>query len=145
VRERGDEAGSPRIGAFYPWRDPPCILRQRVSFNFDRDKHVIHSPSGTEEAFRAGAIVSVYTRSVNCRCGQLPRQHQAAPGCCATRLGGGHLTERASSDVGSLGLDRVERRLRAEAANIPHYCREVDVGYEEGGGGATAEKEMRER
>jgi len=35
-------------------------------------------------------------------------------------IGGGRLTERVSSDVGgSRGLDRVERRLRAEAANIP--------------------------
>jgi hypothetical protein len=35
-------------------------------------------------------------------------------------VGGGRLTERASSDVGgSRGLDRVERRLRAAAANIP--------------------------
>lgn len=35
-------------------------------------------------------------------------------------IGAGRLTERASSCVGgSRGLDRVERRLRAEAANIP--------------------------
>lgn len=35
-------------------------------------------------------------------------------------IGGGRLTERASSCVGgSRGLDKVERRLRAEAANIP--------------------------
>ena len=49
-------------------------------------------------------------------------------------FGDGRLTERASSCVGgSRGLDRVERRLRAEAANIPlsDIVMEEDWRYKE--------------
>ena len=65
----------------------------------------------------------------------IPLHFFFSPSCSAVHeIGGGRLTERASSCVGgSRGLDRVERRLRAEAANIPlsNMVLEEDWGYKE--------------
>lgn len=61
--------------------------------------------------------VSVFPIALN---RQFPLQDYPRERGVSANVGGGRLTERESSCVGgSRGLDRVERRLRAEAANIP--------------------------
>lgn len=76
-------------------------------------------PSGTEEAFLRGAMAGVWYNDQSIVSFAIDFAGSLAAQISWT--GAGRLTERASSCVGgSRGLDNVERRLRAVAANIPH-------------------------